>query len=106
MEQAVKANVEKEPDTEYMGLTAEEIKEAELLIDPESALKNVNKKTNWRETKKCIENSDVLIMVLDARDPEGTRCPEIEKFILEAGKKIIYVINRSDLVPEDNAAKW
>ena len=55
MEQAIKANVLKAPDTEYMGLTAEEIKEAELLIDPESALKNVNKKTNWRETKKCID---------------------------------------------------
>ena len=42
-------------------------------------------------------------MVLDARDPDGTRCDEIEKYITENGKKIIYVINKIDLVPEDNA---
>ena len=106
MEQDIRAAVEKKDEAENNGLTAEELKEAELLMDPESALKNVNKKTNWRETKKSIDQSDVLLMVLDARDPEGTRCPEIEKFIVENGKKIIYVINKTDLVPEENAEKW
>jgi len=30
---------------------------------------------------KAIEKSDVVIHVLDSRDPIGTRCPEIEDYI-------------------------
>jgi nuclear GTP-binding protein len=31
-----------------------------------------------KELKKVMENSDVLIQVLDARDPEGCRNKELE----------------------------
>ena len=44
--------------------------------------------------------------MLDARDPEGTRCTEIETYIEENGKKIIFAINKLDLVPEDNLNAW
>ena len=40
---------------------------------------------------------------MDARDPEGTRIGEVEDYIKEWGKKIIYVINKWDLIPEDVA---
>jgi len=47
-------------------------------MDPEGVqaqkLNTVSKKGNWREVKKAIEASDVVVQVLDARDPEGTRC--------------------------------
>jgi ribosome biogenesis GTPase A len=46
-----------------------------LLIDPESELRqaNINKKSHWRDVRKVIANSEVVLYVLDARDPEGSR---------------------------------
>jgi len=43
---------------------------------------------------------------LDARDPEGTRVQEIEEKVLTDGKKIIYLLNKKDLVPEENITAW
>lgn len=55
----------------------------------------------WNELYKVIDSSDVVIHVLDARDPEGTRCRGIEKYIREeaAHKHLIFVLNKCDLVP-------
>ena len=110
-EQSLSAKVlhnEEDEADKYGGLTQEELKEAEKLIDPESELRqaNINKKSHWRDVKKVIEKSEVIIYVLDARDPEGTRCEEAESIIKEQGKKIVFVINKKDLVPEDNIKAW
>jgi len=48
---------------------------------------------------KIIEDCDVVLLVLDARNPEGTRNRKLEKKIREKNKKIIYVLNKADLVP-------
>ncbi|RMZ75957.1 hypothetical protein DV737_g5032, partial [Chaetothyriales sp. CBS 132003] len=55
----------------------------------------------WNELYKVIDSSDVVIHVLDARDPEGTRCRSIEKYIREeaAHKHLVFVLNKCDLVP-------
>lgn len=55
----------------------------------------------WNELYKVIDSSDVVIHVLDARDPLGTRCESVEKYIkLECSHKhLIYVLNKCDLVP-------
>ena len=47
---------------------------------------------------KLVDESDIIIEVLDARFPEKTRNKEIENKIEKQGKKIIYVLNKSDLV--------
>ncbi|OAX81000.1 hypothetical protein ACJ72_04664 [Emergomyces africanus] len=62
----------------------------------------------WNELYKVIDSSDVVIHVLDARDPEGTRCRSIEKYIREeaAHKHLIFVLNKCDLVPTGVAAAW
>ena len=36
----------------------------------------------------------------------GTKSDEIDKYAKEKGVKIIYVINKTDLVPSDNLSKW
>lgn len=55
----------------------------------------------WNELYKVIDSSDVVIHVLDARDPEGTRCASVEKYIREEcpHKHLIYVLNKCDLIP-------
>lgn len=55
----------------------------------------------WNELYKVIDSSDVVIHVLDARDPLGTRCRTVEKYIKEEAphKHLIFVLNKCDLVP-------
>lgn len=51
-------------------------------MDPQAAkVQNVYqaKKGYAKEVKKVIESSDLVIEVLDARDPEGSRSHDIEK---------------------------
>ncbi|OKL56372.1 Nucleolar GTP-binding protein 2 [Talaromyces atroroseus] len=62
----------------------------------------------WNELYKVIDSSDVVIHVLDARNPEGTRCRSIEKYIREEAphKHLIFVLNKCDLVPTKVAAAW
>jgi len=52
----------------------------------------------WHHVKKVIKEADILIEVLDARHIKETRNQEIEEKVLEAGKKLLYVINKADLV--------
>lgn len=55
-----------------------------------------------KELREVVENSDIILEVLDARDPLGCRCNEIEAQALGMGggkKKIIFVLNKIDLVP-------
>ncbi|KAL0262457.1 GTPase required for pre-60S ribosomal subunit nuclear export and maturation [Diplodia seriata] len=62
----------------------------------------------WNELYKVIDSSDVVIHVLDARDPLGTRCRSVEKYIREEAphKHLIFVLNKCDLVPTKVAAAW
>lgn len=55
----------------------------------------------WSELYKVIDSSDVIVQVLDARDPMGTRSPYLEKYLKKdkAYKHLIFVLNKCDLVP-------
>jgi len=55
---------------------------------------------------KIIDECDIILLVLDARDPELTRNKELEKKIKAKGKKLIYVLNKADLVPKGILEKW
>ena len=61
-----------------------------------------------RELKKVIESSDVILQVLDARDPLGTRIhPAIEAGILSHfDKRMVLVMNKIDLIPKNNVSEW
>lgn len=60
----------------------------------------------WRLVKAVIKRSDVVLEVVDARDPWGTRSPEIERLADALGKPLIIVVNKSDLVPKAVVEKW
>ncbi|NXU10986.1 GNL3 protein, partial [Pardalotus punctatus] len=67
-----------------------------------------SKKSFCSELQKVLEASDVVLEVLDARDPMGCRCPQLEQVITCSGgnKKLLLVLNKIDLVPKDNVEKW
>ncbi|KAJ4784420.1 Guanine nucleotide-binding protein-like 3 [Rhynchospora pubera] len=62
----------------------------------------------YKELVKVIEASDVILEVLDARDPLGTRCIDMEKMVLKAdpSKRIVLLLNKIDLVPKESVQKW
>ncbi|KAJ6667724.1 hypothetical protein lerEdw1_016045 [Lerista edwardsae] len=57
---------------------------------------------------QVIDASDVVLEVLDARDPLGCRCPQLEQLVCQSdgGKKLLLVLNKIDLIPKENLEKW
>jgi len=55
-----------------------------------------------------VDASDVLIQVLDIRDPLGTRCTHLEDHIKKncPNKHMVLVLNKVDLVPPSITKKW
>ena len=70
--------------------------------------KENTKKQYMKILEQVIENSDVILEVLDSRDPLNTRSKEIESSILRRKdeKKIILILNKIDLIPLQNALDW
>nr|XP_014100676.1 nucleolar GTP-binding protein 2 [Bactrocera oleae] len=62
----------------------------------------------WNELHKVVDASDVLLQVLDARDPMGTRSKYIEQFLRKEKphKHLFFILNKVDLVPVWVTQRW
>ncbi|XP_067633665.1 nucleolar GTP-binding protein 2 [Eurosta solidaginis] len=62
----------------------------------------------WNELHKVIDSSDVLLQVLDARDPIGTRSKYLEQFLSKEKphKHLFFILNKVDLVPVWVTQRW
>lgn len=59
--------------------------------------------------KQVVDQADVVLYVLDARDPEGTRSKEVERMVMAAasgGKRLILILNKIDLIPAPVLKAW
>lgn len=68
-----------------------------------------SRKTYDKVFKQVVEQADVVLYVLDARDPEGTRSREVERSIMagaSSGKRLILVLNKIDLIPPKVLRDW
>ncbi|CAJ1376381.1 unnamed protein product, partial [Effrenium voratum] len=60
----------------------------------------------WAELYKVVDASDVLVFVLDARDPMGTRCQQLERELRSRQKHVVLLVNKVDLVPTWATRRW
>lgn len=65
--------------------------------DQKKSLKS--KKDMKNEINSLINTSDIILVVLDARDPLSYRSRELENNIKAHKKRIFYILNKVDLVP-------
>jgi len=60
----------------------------------------------WSRIKRVVREADVVLEVVDARDPQGTRSRELEELVKREGKPLVIVINKADIVPKEILEKW
>jgi nuclear GTP-binding protein len=74
-----------------------------------SLKKDTSRKSFDKIFKEVVDMADVVLYVLDARDPEGTRSREVERAIMTAkdgDKRLILILNKIDLVPQQVVKGW
>lgn len=101
---------------EASALTYSEEKDKDLVTEDtgvraevrEEIFKKGQSKRIWGELYKVIDSSDVIIQVLDARDPIGTRSKSIEAYMKKekSWKHLIFVLNKCDLIPAWVTKRW
>ncbi|KAJ5091845.1 hypothetical protein NUU61_006715 [Penicillium alfredii] len=82
---------------------------APALVTAQSFTKEGSRRAFDKVFKQVTEAADVVLYVLDARDPEGTRSKEVEREIMatDAGsKRLILILNKIDLVPPPVLKAW
>ncbi|KAB5591186.1 hypothetical protein CTheo_5360 [Ceratobasidium theobromae] len=62
----------------------------------------------YGELYKVLDSSDVVIHVLDARDPLGTMCKSVTDYLRKekAHKQVVLLLNKCDLVPTWVTARY
>lgn len=57
---------------------------------------DASRRAFYKEFLKVVDAADVVIEVLDARDPIGSRCSDVERFVRQSGatKKLILLLNK------------
>jgi len=75
---------------------------------PKQNLGEQSRRAYLSTLRQVIDSSDIILQVLDARDPMGTRIrPSIEDAILNHyDKKMVLVMNKIDLIPKDAVSGW
>ncbi|KAL0238875.1 hypothetical protein PCE1_004566 [Barthelona sp. PCE] len=61
------------------------------------------------ELFRVVDSSDVIVQVLDARDPMGTRSSYLESYLkkeMNQHRNLVFLLNKVDLVPQWVTALW
>ncbi|NXI44104.1 LSG1 GTPase, partial [Galbula dea] len=62
----------------------------------------------WRQLWRVIERSDIVVQIVDARNPLLFRCQDLESYVKEVSnnKENMILINKADLLCEEQRAAW
>ncbi|KAI4867454.1 P-loop containing nucleoside triphosphate hydrolase protein [Hypoxylon rubiginosum] len=87
----------------------EESDEDDLEGGAELRVQGSSRRAHDKVFKQVVDQADVVLYVLDARDPEGTRSREVERMVMAAasgGKRLVLVLNKIDLIPSHALKNW
>lgn len=59
----------------------------------------------WKVVNRVIDEANIILFVVDARDAEKSRNIELENKVQKLGKKFVYVVNKIDLVENTDSIK-
>ncbi|XP_004932931.1 large subunit GTPase 1 homolog [Bombyx mori] len=60
----------------------------------------------WKQLWRTLEKSDIVLILLDARNPLLFRCVDLEKYAKEQKCKSILLLNKADLTSEYERKCW
>ncbi|XP_053315534.1 large subunit GTPase 1 homolog [Spea bombifrons] len=62
----------------------------------------------WRQLWRVIERSDIVVQIVDARNPLLFRCQDLERYVKEINvhKENIILINKADLLTTEQRQSW
>uniref|UniRef100_H9H7H8 Large subunit GTPase 1 homolog n=1 Tax=Monodelphis domestica TaxID=13616 RepID=H9H7H8_MONDO len=62
----------------------------------------------WRQLWRVIERSDVVVQIVDARNPLLFRCEDLERYVkeIDRDKENVILINKADLLTAGQRAAW
>lgn len=103
-------------------MTAEELEglERESFLEWRRSLADIQEQDNimltpyeknldfWRQLWRVIERSDLIVQIVDARNPVLYRCEDLEKYVtgFNDDKKNMILINKADLLSEKQRIVW
>jgi len=106
----------------WTGLTAEQLKEEEntnflewrrhlssIQEDYDCVVTPYEKNLEfWRQLWRVIERSDLVIQIVDSRDPLLFRSQDLEKYVKEVSelKQNLVLINKADFLTEEQRKEW
>ncbi len=61
----------------------------------------------WEIIWNNVRKAELVLEVLDARNPQGTRSPEIETYVWkQEHRRLAFVLNKMDLAPRNIVEEW
>ncbi|ELU18504.1 hypothetical protein CAPTEDRAFT_149684 [Capitella teleta] len=62
----------------------------------------------WRQLWRVIERSDVVVQIVDARNPLLFRCEDLERYVKEVNeeKENLILVNKADFLSDEQRQKW
>ncbi|KAK5677332.1 hypothetical protein LTS10_009902 [Elasticomyces elasticus] len=62
----------------------------------------------WRQLWRVIERSDLVVQIVDARNPLLFRCDDLEKYVREVDKKKrnLLLVNKADMMTLEQRRAW
>ncbi|KAL3658470.1 hypothetical protein V7S43_016602 [Phytophthora oleae] len=84
-----------------------QIQQEQNQTQDELVINDASRRAYMKELRKVVDKADVILEVLDARDPMGCRTLDMEDAIGNRhGKKLVLVLNKVDLVPPHVLQPW
>jgi nuclear GTP-binding protein len=99
-------DMEEDDDNEFAGFDEGDEEEGTSAIPHR---KDSSRRAFDKIYKQVVDSADVVLYVVDARDPQGTRSKEVEQMVMAAdggSKRMIFVLNKIDLVPPPTLRSW